>query len=168
MQDWGNNRPGDDFEKVIVDFTNKIKEKMKGSGGGGGDSFKPGRGVVIVILIAILGFGIMSSFYKVNTEETGVILRLGKFIGFAEAGLHFKLPFGIDRVVNVPTERVEKEEFGYRTVSPGVRSTYTKRGLEEESLTLTGDLNVSDVEWIVQYQIAEPFKFVFHIRSKST
>jgi membrane protease subunit HflK len=162
MQDWGNNNPGDDIEKVIVDFTKKVKEKMQGSGGN--DSFKPGRGLLLIIVIIIAAFGIMSSFYKVNTEETAVIMRFGKFNGFAEAGLHFKLPFGIDRVINVPTERVEKEEFGYRTVNPGVRTTYTKKGLEEESLTLTGDLNVSDVEWIVQYQIAEPFKFVFHIR----
>ncbi|PLX79623.1 MAG: FtsH protease activity modulator HflK [Desulfuromonas sp.] len=131
---------------------------MKGGG------FKPQKGLLLIVLIIVVGIGAISSFYKVNTEETGVILRLGKFAGFAEAGLHFKLPFGIDRVINVPTERVEKEEFGYRTVSPGIRSTYTKKGLEEESLTLTGDLNVSDVEWIVQYQIAEPFKFVFHIR----
>jgi membrane protease subunit HflK len=58
---------------------------------------------------------------------------------------------------------VLKEEFGFRTIQPGVRSTYTKKGLEEESLTLTGDLNVSDVEWIVQFQIADPFKFVFRI-----
>jgi len=58
---------------------------------------------------------------------------------------------------------VLKEEYGFRTTQPGVRTTYTKQGLEEEALTLTGDLNVSDVEWIVQFQIADPFKFVFRI-----
>ncbi|NIQ97665.1 MAG: hypothetical protein GWN87_28450, partial [Desulfuromonadales bacterium] len=64
MQDWGNNRPGDDLEKVIVDFTKKVKEKMQGKGDGG-NGFKPGRGIAIVILVAIVGFGAMSSFYKV-------------------------------------------------------------------------------------------------------
>jgi len=161
MQDWGRNNPGDDIEKAIIDFTNRVKAKIKGNGGGGG--FKAGRGIVLFFVVIALGFGIMSSFYKVNTEETSVILRFGKFNGFADAGLHFKLPFGIDRVYPVPTGRVLKEEFGFRTLSPGVRSTYTKKGLEEESLTLTGDLNVSDVEWIVQYQIADPFKFIFRI-----
>ena len=57
-----------------------------------------------------------------------------------------------------------KEEFGFRTVTPGERTVYTKEGLDEESLTLTGDLNVSDLEWIVQYQIADAFKYLFHIK----
>ena len=162
MQDWGNGNPGDELEKKIIDFTNKVKEKMQGKGGGDG-GFKPTSGIFFVILLAIIGLGIMSSFYKVNTEETAVILRFGKFVGYADSGLHFKLPFGVDRVYRVQTGRVLKEEFGFRTVSSGVRSTYTKKGLDEESLTLTGDLNVSDVEWIVQYQIADPFKFVFSI-----
>ncbi|PLY03394.1 MAG: FtsH protease activity modulator HflK [Desulfuromonas sp.] len=132
--------------------------------GGGGGNFKASRAILIFFVVIIVGIAAMTSFYKVETEETGVVLRLGKFSGLTDPGLHFKLPFGIERVINVPTARVEKQEFGYRTVNPGVRTTYTKKGLEEESLTLTGDLNVSDVEWIVQYKIAEPFKFVFNIR----
>ena len=104
-----------------------------------------------------------TSFYEVDTEETAVILRLGKFSDFADPGLHFKIPFGVDEVYLVPTGRVLKEEFGFRTVQAGVRSTYSKQGLNEESLTLTGDLNVSDIEWIVQYQVADPFKFIFRI-----
>ncbi len=102
--------------------------------------------------------------YEVDTEETGVVLRFGTFASYSEPGLHFKLPFGIDQVYLVPTGRVLKEEFGYRTVNPGVRSTFSNRGLEEESLTLTGDLNVSDVEWIVQFQVADPFKYIFRIK----
>jgi membrane protease subunit HflK len=100
----------------------------------------------------------------VDTEETGVVLRFGEFSSFAEPGLHFKIPFGVERVYLVPTGRVLKEEFGFRTVTPGVRTTYSKRGLEEESLTLTGDLNVSDVEWIVQFQIADPYKYLFKVQ----
>ncbi|NIQ96600.1 MAG: FtsH protease activity modulator HflK [Desulfuromonadales bacterium] len=153
MQDWGNSNPGEDLEKKIIDIANKIK-----SGGG------PPKKVIVAAVVAVLvAFGAFSSFYEVDTEETGVILRFGKFIGYADSGLHFKLPFGIDRVYLAKTGRVFKEEFGFRTVQAGVRSRYTKSGLEEESLTLTGDLNVSDVEWIVQYQIADPFKFIFRI-----
>ncbi|TYO97629.1 protease FtsH subunit HflK [Geothermobacter ehrlichii] len=157
MRDWGNGPSSEELEKKIVDFANKVKKKMQGG------RFKPSRGLLLVALIIILGFGVLGSFYEVNTEETAVILRFGKFAGFSGSGLHFKLPFGIDRIYTVPTGRVLKEEFGFRTVKPGVRTSYTKKGLEEESLTLTGDLNVSDVEWIVQYQIADPFKFVFRI-----
>jgi len=154
MNDWGQGNPGEEFEKKVAEIGKHLKQ-----------NFRPKKELLIVILLLVVGFGVFNSFYEVDTEETGVLLRLGKFHGYAEPGLHFKLPFGIDRVYLVKTGRVLKEEFGFRTINPGVRSTYTKRGLEEEALTLTGDLNVSDVEWIVQYQIADPFKYVFRIKN---
>lgn len=162
MQDWQNNNPAEEIEKKIIDFINRVKDKSKGNGQGGGKG--PGKSVVAaIILIGILVIGGFTSFYEVDTEETGVVLRFGKFSDYSEPGLHFKIPFGVDQIYLVPTGRVLKEEFGFRTLQAGVRSTYTKKGLEEESLTLTGDLNVSDVEWIVQYQVSDPFKFIFRI-----
>lgn len=158
MQDWGQGPSGDDLEKKVIEITDQIKKKFKSSGP---KSFMP---LVIVIAVIAIVIGGYSSMYEVDTEETGVVLRFGKFAGFSDPGLHFKMPFGIDQVYLVPTGRVLKEEFGYRTVNPGVRTTYSKRGLEEESLTLTGDLNVSDVEWIVQFQVADPFKYIFRIK----
>jgi len=153
MQDWGQGPSGDDLEKKVIDITNQIKNKFN----------QPQKALAIIAVAAVL-IGIYSGMYKVDTEETGVVLRFGKFSGFSEPGLHIKLPFGIDQVYLVPTGRVLKEEFGYRTVNPGVRSSFSKGGREEESLTLTGDLNVSDVEWIVQYQISDPFKYIFKIK----
>ncbi len=117
--------------------------------------------MIVIFLVVIGGY---SSMYEVDTEETGVVLRFGKFSGFVDPGLHFKIPFGVDQIYLVQTGRVLKEEFGFRTVKPDVRTTFTKKGLEEESLTLTGDLNVSDVEWIVQFQVADPYKFIFRIK----
>ena len=154
MQDWGNGPSSEDFEKKVIEIKDHLKKKFSSQKG-----FLP-----IVILIFLIVIGGYSSMYEVDTEETGVVLRFGKFHGFAEPGLHFKMPLGIDLVYLVQTGRVLKEEFGFRTVKPDVRSTYTKRGLEEESLTLTGDLNVSDVEWIVQFQVSDPFKFIFRIK----
>jgi modulator of FtsH protease HflK len=154
MQDWGNGPSGDDLEKKVIEIRDQLKKK-----------FNPNKGVFpLLILLILLIIGGYSSFYEVDTEETGVVLRFGEFSSFAEPGLHFKLPFGIEQVYLVPTGRVLKEEFGFRTVNPGVRTTYTKGGFDEESLTLTGDLNVSDVEWIVQFQIADPFKYIFRIK----
>jgi len=154
MQDWGKGPSGDDLEKKVIEIRDHLKNK-----------FSPNKGVLpVLILVLVLIFAGFTSFYQVDTEETGVVLRFGKFSGFAEAGLHFKLPFGIEQVYLVPTGRVLKEEFGFRTVNPGVRTTYSKGGFDEESLTLTGDLNVSDVEWIVQFQIADPFKYIFRIK----
>lgn len=154
MQDWGNGPSSDDLEKKVIEIKNHLKNK-----------FNPQKGLLPVVIVAVLiVIGAYSSMYEVDTEETGVVLRFGKFHSFAEPGLHFKMPLGVDRVYLVQTGRVLKEEFGFRTVKPDVRSTYTKRGLEEESLTLTGDLNVSDVEWIVQFQVSDPFKFIFMIK----
>jgi membrane protease subunit HflK len=154
MQDWGSGPSNDDLEKKVIEIRDYIKNK-----------FNPQKGLLpILVVVVLIVIGAYTSMYEVDTEETGVVLRFGKFSGFADPGLHFKLPLGIDRVYLVPTGRVLKEEFGFRTVTPDVRSTFTKRGLEEESLTLTGDLNVSDVEWIVQFQVADPFKFMFRIK----
>jgi membrane protease subunit HflK len=154
MQDWGNGPSNADLEKKVIEIKDYIKNKLG-----------PQKAILpLLIVIALLVFGGYSSMYEVDTEETGVVLRFGKFSSFVEPGLHFKAPFGVDQVYLVQTGRVLKEEFGFRTVKPDVRTTYTKRGLEEESLTLTGDLNVSDVEWIVQFQVADPFKFIFRIK----
>ncbi len=157
MQDWGQGPSGADLERKVIEITDRIKKKFNNPQKG----FLPILAVIALIAVIIGGY---SSMYEVDTEETGVVLRFGKFASFSDPGLHFKLPFGIDQVYLVPTGRVLKEEFGYRTVTPGVRSSFSKRGLEEESLTLTGDLNVSDVEWIVQFQVSDPFKYIFKVK----
>jgi len=134
-----------------------IAKKIKSSGG------PPKKLILGIIVVALVLFGAQSAFYKVDTEETGVILRLGKSIGTSPPGLHMKIPFGIDQAIPVKTGRVLKEEFGFRTERANVRSTYSSREYDEESLILTGDLNVTDLEWVVQYQIMDPVKFLFNI-----
>lgn len=105
-----------------------------------------------------------SSWYTVQPEETAVVQRFGELSSAVGPGLHFKLPFGIDRVRFVPTARVLKEEFGFRTSQAGRRTQYTGGDFANESLMLTGDLNVVDVQWIVQYRIEDPVKLLFRIR----
>jgi membrane protease subunit HflK len=118
--------------------------------------------IVIGILLAILLF---SSFFTVGPEEVGVVQRFGKFTRTTPSGLNFKLPFGIEKVKKVPVERQLKEEFGFRTKTAGIRTEYAPRRYQQESLMLTGDLNASEVEWIVQYRIADPYKFLFKVRN---
>ena len=107
---------------------------------------------------------LFSSFYTVQPDEVGVVTRFGAEARETGPGLHFKLPWGIEQVHLVQTQRVLKEEFGFRTVQPGVRTQYAREGFEAESLMLTGDLNIADVEWIVQYQISDPFDYLFQMR----
>ncbi|VAX34030.1 HflK protein [hydrothermal vent metagenome] len=119
-------------------------------------------GAVVAILLVVLLF---SSYFTVDTEEVGVVLRFGKFVRTVDPGLNFKLPFGIEQVYKVPVERQLKLELGFRTTKPGIRTEYSSRKYQEESLMLTGDLNAAEVEWIVQYRIKDPYKFLFRVRN---
>lgn len=119
---------------------------------------------VAVPVLLLVGVGAFTSFFTVQAEERGVIRRFGQFTGIADPGLHFKLPFGIDTVSIVATERVLKQEFGFRTTTVDDRTQYTSQGLEDESLMLTGDLNIIDVSWVVQYRISDPEKYLFNVR----
>jgi len=111
---------------------------------------------VLVILV-----GLFTSYHIVEPEGRAVVKRFGKVVAIREPGLNFKLPFWIDQATFVPTERVLKEEFGFRAIAPAQRTTYdTTRDYSVESLMLTGDLNVIDVDWVVQYRIIDPHKYM--------
>ncbi|MCX6578162.1 MAG: FtsH protease activity modulator HflK [Candidatus Aminicenantes bacterium] len=117
---------------------------------------------VIVIVVIIFLFG---SIYQVAQDEMGVILRFGKFVRTSDPGLHFKLPLSIETVTKVLVQRQLKMEFGFRTTRPGIKSEYViTPEASQEALMLTGDLNVVVVEWIVQYKIKDPYKFLFKMR----
>jgi membrane protease subunit HflK len=117
------------------------------------------------IIVFVVLFFVFSAFYTVGPEETAVVLRLGKYVRSTDPGLHVKIPFTIERVIKVPIQRQLKEEFGFRTVSAGVRSQFSTRGHTSESNMLTGDLNAAVVEWVVQYRIVEPYKYLFRVRN---
>lgn len=122
-----------------------------------------------VLAAMVVLWGLTSSFYTVQPEEQAVVKRLGAVNHTADPGLHFKLPFGVDKVQFVATARVLKEEFGFRTLDSPDRgpSVYAGRDFPEESLMLTGDLNVIEVEWVVQYRIRDPIKFLYELREPS-
>jgi membrane protease subunit HflK len=116
---------------------------------------------ILAIIVLIFVF---TSFYTISPEEVGVILRFGKYSHTADPGLNFKIPFGVDKLYKVPVQRQLKEEFGFRTVEAGVRTRYASGNFLDESLMLTGDLNSAVVEWIVQYRVNDPYKFLFKVR----
>jgi membrane protease subunit HflK len=138
------------------------------AGGGrktpGGAPSLPGFafGAAAVGILAI--WGVLSSYYTVQPEERAVVKRFGEVIKVNDPGLHFKLPFGIDKVQFVATERVLKQEFGFRTASIGERTEYSAEDFPDESLMLSGDLNIIDVEWVVQYRISDPMLFLYAMR----
>lgn len=120
------------------------------------------------LLLAALGLvALTTSCYTVEPEEVGVVLRFGRYVAAAPPGLHFKLPLGVDRVLKVPVERQLKAEFGFRTtgVQEGGATEYSGGTFDDESLMLTGDLNIAYVEWVVQYRIVDAYRYLFRVRN---
>jgi membrane protease subunit HflK len=120
-------------------------------------------GILIFLFVLILA---LTSVYVVDQKEQGVVLLFGRFSRLTEPGLHFKAPFGIERKYKVPTQVVLKEEFGFRTVKPGITTVYLGEDFPGESIMLTGDLNIVDVEWIIQYRIDDPVKWLFQVENQ--
>ena len=133
------------------DFTRNLKQKQ-------GSIFS-------LALLALLAAGILSSYYQVQPGHEALVLRFGKWIDTTQPGLHFKIPFGVDEVIKLAVDRQQKMEFGFRTQSAGVQSEFRRDPeTRAEADMLTGDLNVSKVEWIIQYVIEDPKKFEFYFR----
>jgi membrane protease subunit HflK len=121
--------------------------------------------VVLAIGVLLILVGVLTSFYTVAPEGEAVVKRFGAVVRTEGPGLHTKWPFWIETATFVPTRRVLKEEFGFRTYEPGQRTKFRKGQVEQhESLMLTGDLNVIDVEWVVQYRIDDPDKWLHQVR----
>ncbi|MDY0040650.1 MAG: FtsH protease activity modulator HflK [Desulforhabdus sp.] len=118
-------------------------------------------GIGLILVLVLTG---LNSYYTVDPQETAVIQRFGKFVRTADAGLHFKIPFGVETVRKVITGRVLQREYGYRTIEPGVRSRFSEKGYEDESRMLSGDLNVIDLQWTVQYKVRDPIDYLFQVQ----
>ncbi|MFH1905581.1 MAG: FtsH protease activity modulator HflK [bacterium] len=149
--EYGGGSGSDDLERMI----NLGKQKLSKFGG--------------VVPLIVVGFFILillkSAIYSIGPDEVGVIQRFGKYIAPpVGSGLHVKLPFGIDKVTPVKVERISKQEFGVRTLRSGVRTQYSTGSYLDESLMLTGDLNILDVRWIVQFRVKDPVQLLFNTR----
>jgi membrane protease subunit HflK len=125
-------------------------------------------GIVLIILLA-------TSVFIVDQTEEAVITRFGKYNTTKGPGLQFKLPFGIDKNYTVNVKTVQTEEFGFRTVSSGRNQAYNNAGSfpisqytsqTSESTMLTGDLNIVDVEWIIQYLVSDPKAWTFNVNDR--
>ncbi|MDQ6904117.1 MAG: FtsH protease activity modulator HflK [Bacteroidota bacterium] len=126
-----------------------------------------GKHIKLILLAVVLLIVFFGAFFQIEPEELGVITRFGKYTRTVEPGLNFKIPF-METLYKIPVERQQKQEFGFRTTSVGVQSSFTKEDTKGESLMLTGDLNLADVEWVVQYRINNPYNFLFKVRNPET
>lgn len=116
-------------------------------------------------IIAAIWF-LSTSFVIVDQTERAVLTTLGRYSRTLGPGLHYKLPFGIQKAYLVRTQVIQTETFGFRTLKPGIVTQYSDKKYPEESIMLTGDLNIVDVEWIIQYRIQDPKAWLFNVTDK--
>ena len=150
MTEW--NQPPGGAPPALEEVLEIIRQQFK--------KFKGGPVLILaVVLVAVVV--LWTAWFTVQPEETGIVQRFGRVMRTAGPGLHFKLPYGIEKVRLLPTARVLKEEFGFRTVSsaPGGKTRYdTRGGYKDESLMLTGDLNVNrcPVDYPIPHRRPDP------------
>lgn len=135
--------------------------------------FKPRKKLRLqpaLILIALAALGVLvilgTSFIIVDQTERAVITTFGKYSATKGPGLHYKLPFGIQKAHLVKTEVIQTEAFGFRTIKAGQQTQYSAEKYPQESTMLTGDLNIVDVEWIIQYRIVDPKAWLFNVADR--
>ena len=125
---------------------------------------RSGRLIVLAAGGVIMLVVLLMTFYQVEPEEIGVVLRVGRFVRTSEPGLRAKIPF-LEEVRKVQVQRQLKQEFGFRTEEAAVRTIFSNADFTGEAVMLTGDLNVAVVEWIVQYRVGDPYKYLFKVRN---
>lgn len=128
----------------------------------------PAGGKVKWILVALVAVWLLSGIYIVNPDEEGVVLRFGKYDRTVGAGPHYALPFPIETVYKPKVTQVQRVEVGFRSVGQGrTFQQGANRSLPEESGMLTGDENIVNVQFSVQYQIKNPVEYLFNVTDQA-
>lgn len=121
-------------------------------------------GGVGLLALLFLAWGVFTAAYTVASDSVGLVQRFGRHAKQVEPGLHFKWPWGIDQVIILPVKRQLKLEFGFGT-SGATNRNQSRNDFQEQSQMVTGDLNAALVEWVIQYRIDEPVKYLFDVRN---
>lgn len=154
---WGSGGTPPDLEGLIRQGQDRLKQLLPSGG--------PSGAIVLAVLV-LAALGAWTAYYTVPSDSVAVVQRFGKYLKEVPPGLHFKLPLGIDAATIVPVKRQLKQEFGFTT--PGATDPYqSPYDSERETKMVTGDLNAALVEWVVQYRISDPVKFLFEVREPS-
>ena len=111
---------------------------------------------VAAAAVAVLAVCVLTCFYTVDDKQQAVITTFGKVTNITDPGLHFKLPFGIQRVNKVDVNIYQKIELGYSTNKDGSITTN-----ESESAMITGDYNIVNVDFFVEYKISDPVQYLY-------
>lgn len=147
--------------------------KAKRQGGGGPPQFRMPEfkmpnfrlpGAALIAIAVVIWF--LSGIFTVGPDEQGIVLRFGKINRVASSGLNYHFPFPIESVYTPKVTKVRRLEIGFRTIDPGPPARYLDK--PHESLMLTGDENMVDIDLIVQYRVVDAKKFLFNVRNPET
>jgi len=150
-----------------------VRSVLPGNGGGGGaprgGRFGGARGLVL-LGAAIVALWLASGFYRVQPDEQGVVLQFGAFVRTTGPGLNYHIPWPIESVLRPAVTRINRTEIGYRSgaVERGTGTARDQRELLEESLMLTGDENIVDINVAVFWRVKDAGAYLFNIRSPQT
>jgi len=149
---------GPDLEQILKQGQDRLKKAMPGGGGG------LGGGVIAVIVLAVLAFvGFQGFTTRVQPDELGVVLRFGEFDRQLPPGLNFRLPYPVETVYKPKVTRVNRESVGFRGEVDDIQ-TSVSRQVPEESLMLTGDENIVDINSVIFWRINNAENFLFNVQ----
>lgn len=149
--------PGDQIEELMTALYERLRKRFGGGGGGSGGGVKPRQ--IGIVLVVVLLLWLFSGLYRVNPGEQGVVLRFGQWTNqgaLAEEGLHWHLPWPFESAVTPQVEEVRQIDVGFRGTNAS--------DVAEESLMLTGDQNIIDIDFTVQWRILDAGEYLFNIR----
>jgi len=157
----GGGKPTPDLEELLRKSQDKLKQALPGGGFSG-----PIVAVAAALIIGIVGF--FAFTVRVNPDEQGVVLRFGKYVRQLSPGLNFRLPYPIESIYKPQVTRVNRIEVGMRGSGDARSVTGSVRDVQEESLMLTGDENIVDVDFQVLWRIKDASAFLFNIQNPTT
>jgi modulator of FtsH protease HflK len=157
---WGSRvGPGSDLEELLRQAQERVRRMIPAGG-------PPGMRMILIVGLLLVALAIWSGVYTVPSDSVAVVQRFGKYLKEVPPGLNFKVPLGVDVATIVPVKRQLKQEFGFAT--PGATDPYqSPQDGARETQMVRGDLNAALVEWVVQYRISDPMKFLFDVREPS-
>ncbi len=140
--------------------------RMLGGGGGGSPRMGFTRGRPLALLgIAVVLLWAASGFYRVQPDELGVVLRFGAYSYRTDPGLHWHVPWPVEKVLLPAVTRINRTEIGYRSVNPQESENGAgMRDVPSESLMLTGDENIIDINLTVFWKISNAEQYLFDVR----
>ena len=154
----GGQRPPD-FDDLVRKGQERLKKFLPGGTGSGGGV--GGRGIALIAAV-LIGIWFLTGFYRVQTDQQGVVLRFGEWVNTTQPGLNWHLPYPIETVMTPAVERINQIDIGFRPV--GGSGSNSQRDVDGESLMLTGDQNIIDIDFSVQWKISDAGRFLFNIR----